>query len=667
MRAQAQATWGDPDRRRRLIRTSTIWLVVAVALGVFFALFDWDWFKGPVERIASARLHREVKIDGHLRVHPFSTRPLATVDGLRIAQPAWRTAKGGAPPPMAQVGRVTVRVKLWPLLRGRVDLPLVDIDRPRIDLYRAKDGRDNWTFGPKTDKPAALPPIESFIIRDGQLHMADTQRGLVFDGSIAASEQASGGRGFALVGKGALNHTPFLMNITGGPLIHVKRDQPYPFRAEIRAGATWINVRGRVERPFDLGQLRAGFAMSGPDLADLYGLTGVALPNTPPYRLSGQFARDGQLYAIRSFEGRVGDSDLHGKLSVTKAQGRPFLRGDIASRRLEFADLTAVFGGSPTPRQTASAGRVAGPRRILPDATLAAERVRAMDADVRYHAASVNAPGLPLKQVDLRLTLDHGVMKADPVSFTFPRGQARGNVRLDARPATPVTDLDFTVSKVALEDFVPRFQGQVPMNAELEGRARLRGAGNSVHRAAAASNGVVTVAIPAGQIRKALAELMGVNVLPGLPELLSKDPKQTELRCGVATFDVQNGVMRARSMVLDTGVVVLAGSGTVNLGDESMDITLKGKSKKPRLLRAIAPFHIGGQLAAPQFKVNPAPAIAQAGVAAALSAVLTPLAAVIPFLSGGGAKDVDCAALLTQARAAGAPVAVARASATPKS
>ncbi len=164
-----------------------------------------------------------------------------------------------------------------------------------------------------------------------------------------------------------------------------------------------------------------------------------------------------------------------------------------------------------------------------------------------------------------------------------------------------------------------------------------------------------------GQMRKAFAELMGVNIIPGLPEYLSKNPKQTDLRCAVATFDVQGGVMRAQQLVLDTGPVVLNGEGTVNLGDETIDLTLKGKSKKPRLIRVIAPFHVRGTLANPSFKVDPTPAIAQAGVGVALGAVISPLAAIIPFLSPGGAKDADCAGLLADARASGAAVSPASA------
>ncbi len=48
--------------------------------------------------------------------------------------------------------------------------------------------------------------------------------------------------------------------------------------------------------------------------------------------------------------------------------------------------------------------------------------------------------------------------------------------------------------------------------------------------------------------------------------------------------------------------------------------------------------------------------MAQGGVAVALSALLTPLAAILPFIEPGLAEDANCAALIAVGRAKGAPV-----------
>ena len=90
-----------------------------------------------------------------------------------------------------------------------------------------------------------------------------------------------------------------------------------------------------------------------------------------------------------------------------------------------------------------------------------------------------------------------------------------------------------------------------------------------------------------------------------------------------------------------------------NLADESLALTIQGKPKDLRLLRLMVPITIGGHLKDPSIGLNPVPLGAQAGVATALGVVLTPLAAVLPFIDVGLAEDANCAALMQDGQKAG--------------
>jgi len=659
--ASVRDTFADRRRRWRLIRTTTIWALFAIAIAVFFALFSWDWFRGPLARYLSARTGREIQIEGHLHVHPFSWSPWATVGGLQVGNPKWLD---GGRANMADLGKTTVQLKLLPLIEGHLELPLLDIEHPRIALYADKTGRNNWTFGKGGGKGAKLPLIQRFVLDDGRIRIDDLQRRLRFTGTVTTTENAgaSSARAFRLEGAGSLNAAPFRAHVTGGPLVHVQRDRPYPFDMDLHAGATHILAHGTITRPFDFGHIQTAATVTGPDLADLYLLTGVVLPNTPAYSLSGQVVRDGTTYKVTHFAGRVGQSDLHGVMTLEKIKGRRFLKADLASRVLVMTDLGALFGGAeagkaPAEEKAAAAAAKAATGRLLPNAPLDVNRIRSMDADVRYRADSVKASKrLPLRAVSLHLSLKQGLLRLDPVAFTMPHGMVAGRARIDARGAVPRSRVDFQVSNMRIEDILPKVQGAPPMEGALEARATLSGEGDSVHKAAAASNGRVTIAIPSGQMRQSLAELMGVNVVPGLFELLSKSPKQSPVRCAMVDFDVRGGVMSVRQFVLDTGVVLTTGQGSINLGSETMNLKIQGHTKKPRLVRIIAPFDVTGSLLHPHMKIETGPVIAQAGAAVGLGALLSPLAAILPFLAPGGAHDANCAALLAEARSAGAPI-----------
>nr|WP_295111713.1 AsmA family protein [uncultured Caulobacter sp.] len=655
------------SRRARIGIGSALALVAAVV--AFLVIFDWNWLRGPIGRYASAQLQREVVIAGDLRVHPWSFSPKAEAYNLRIGQPAWAKTVDKEAGQMAQVQRIAVQIKILPLLKGDVILPFLAVDKADIRLLRDKDGKANWTFGAaKSDKPLKLPAIQRFVINEGRLRVDDRQRGALFVGTVNAQERAGekGGR-FVLEGKGSLNRSAFLAQVTGGPLLNISPSRPYPFDASIQAGSTKITAKGNVTKPFDLGRFETQLSIAGADLNRLHDLTGLTLPNTPPYSIAGRLARNGDRYDFEKLSGRIGDSDIRGDLFVLTERERPYLEAELRSRRLDFDDLGSLFGAAPaTGRgETASAGQKVeaaqrdATQRLLPDATLQVDRVRAMDAKVSYRADAVNAPNLPLRKVSLDMTLDKGVLTMDPVAFTFSRGDLKGKVRLDARPAVPKTDIDVRLLNARLEDFIPfKTDGKPAIEGAVMARAKLTGTGNSVRRAASSADGSVTLVAPRGQIRQAFAELLGVNASKGLILLLSKSNKETPVRCAVADFDVKNGVMTTSTLVADTGVVLAKGRGTVDLRTERIDFRIAGDSKKPRLVRLFVPITIKGPIMAPKPGLDASQAVGQGGIAAALGSLVNPLAALLPFVTTGEAKDADCAGLVSEARQQGAPVKV---------
>jgi uncharacterized protein involved in outer membrane biogenesis len=299
-------------------------------------------------------------------------------------------------------------------------------------------------------------------------------------------------------------------------------------------------------------------------------------------------------------------------------------------------------------------------RRLFPDATLQVDRVRKMDADVRFRALSVRARFLPIRSGRVRVRLDHGLLTADPFEMDFSRGSVSGRVAVNARGATPVEDLDMKVTNARLEDFMAKASGQQSLSGTVMARARLHGVGASVHAAAANASGGVTLVVPQGQIRKAFAELTGVNAIKGLLLLWSKNQENTELRCAVAHFEVNGGVMRARRLVIDTGPVLVDGSGSVNLGGESMNLELKGHPKKFTVGHLNAPIEVKGPLVAPRFSLNGGKIAAQAGAGVALGALLSPLAAILPFVDPGLAKNANCSALVAEQAQVKAPVKARR-------
>lgn len=614
-------------------------LLVAAVLWLYF--LDWNTMRGPLARYASARLGRTVSIDGKLDVRIFSLTPRVSASGVRIANPDWAGS-----PHAADIANLTFTFRLLPFLLGDTVLPLVRLDRPDILILRQADGRTNWDMGGGTTG-WNLPPIQRFLVLGGHVRIDDRLRKLVFAGTVSSEENAGAGRAaFQLTGDGTLNGSKFTAQLRGGPLIHVDQGRPYAFTADVHAGATHVTADGAVAHPFHLGQFSAATTFEGPNLSELYDLTGLAMPHTTAYRIKGLLTRDGSLYRFSDFSGVVGTSDLSGNLAVDAAGAKPFVSGTVTSRVLDFKDLGALFGGK------SAAAAASG--RLLPDLPLHLDRLRQMDASVDYAAGAIRSQDFPLRGVHAHIDLRNAVLTVKPLAFQFAYGRLSGRLTIDAHGAVPVTSVDARVTDIGVEQFL----GGDPPAATglLEARAQLSGTGNSVQKVTASANGPVTLAVPRGAFNQKMAELTGIDLLNAL---LIGSRAQTNLRCAVAHFDTRDGAMRSPGFVFDTEPVRIEGKGVIDLKTETLDLTVVGKPKALRIGRVRSPIRITGALAHPSIDIEAGPVVLQGGVAAALGLIFPP-AAILPFIDPGLAKDANCAELLMQATSHGAPVKTAR-------
>jgi uncharacterized protein involved in outer membrane biogenesis len=665
----------------------------AIALGslivlllIFLAVFDINLLKHPIERAASSHAGRQVRIAGRLEGHFWSLTPGVIVNGLQVGNPPWESK-----PQMLQMDRLLVRVRLLPLLRGRVIIERLELTRPVLYLHRDTHGQANWTFENQRPSdtpagpPARLPVVRNLIVDSAQLTVRDEIVHLDLQAKLQAHEQASSEdpHAFRLEGTGSVNHQPLTISALGGPLLALDPQRPYPFAVKVSAGDIHIQTDGIVRKPFDLGKVGLTLRATGNDLADFYYLTQLAFPNTPPFMLEATIERDGALMHVNSLAGRVGGSDLHGKLDVDLSHKRPMVRGELVSRQLRMQDLAASLGtqaaggvAAQSSGQTLSAKQKAKPTqiphappatapanaRLLPDARLQVERVRAMNADVRFTATSIEAGSVPMKQVLLHIRLDDGVLSLDPLEFQMPQGRLHGTVRIDARDKVPVTQLDLRLSDIELAQLKGKApDASAPLAGDMQARLVAQGRGDSVHDFAADANGRATVVLPHGEMREAFAELAGIDAVRGLGLLLAGKDQRTDIRCGVAQFALQDGTMQVQNLVIDTQNVLITGLGEVRLGPEELALSIKGDPKKPRFGRLRTPIKVGGHLLKPSVAVSATDTLKQGAIAAALGTLIAPLAAVIAFVDPGLAKDANCSALLAQANSAqAAPAATQR-------
>lgn len=646
---------------------------VAAVAGVML-MFDWNWLRDPVAAALSDATGRRVRLDGDLSGQ-WSLHPRVVVEDFHIANADW-----AAEPDMASARRVEVVIDLPALLHGRVEIPEVRLVDPKIDLERQADGRSNWSLGAKEAADAAtpddrheMPVIGRLSIENGRLRYRDRKAGLDIDTKISTVTGQGGETDseMRIEGEGRLHGEAFRVTAHGGSLLELREgNDPYPLTVDARVGETHGRISGTLADPVRFEGLNLDVALTGPNLGRLTRITGVPLPQTPPYDLKGHLRRDGAVLRIEDMAGRVGNSDLAGKLRIDTGRERLFIGADLHSKVLDYRDIGPLIGLSPpveaqapqpdqagaappvadktlpAERPPASApARDAPPPRVLPDAPLAAEQIRAVDAKVKFHGDKVEAPNVPLNAVDLDLTLQDGLLEIKPLRLGVAGGQVNADIRLDARHDPVTTDYDVRLSRFRLERFLDSAGLSGSGNGIIDGRIRLTGQGDSVRKSLGSANGNMRFVIDHGTISNLAVALAGLDIARALG-LWATGDAPIPLRCFVADFDVRKGVMTPKTFVLDSSNSTLTAEGDISLADEQLDLRLLAHPKTPTLVSARSPITVSGAFSRPSVGVEAAPIGARAAGAVALGVLLTPLASILAFIDPGLAQDSDCAALI---------------------
>lgn len=111
-------------------------------------------------------------------------------------------------------------------------------------------------------------------------------------------------------------------------------------------------------------------------------------------------------FAYRDFNGRIGDSDIHGSLTYTTGKPRPKLTGDLESKQLRLADLGPLIGVDSGGGAKKSSSRKAGDAlqpagKVLPADRFETDKWQVMDADVRFKGRRIEHGGtLPISDGD---------------------------------------------------------------------------------------------------------------------------------------------------------------------------------------------------------------------------------------------------------------------------
>ncbi len=586
-------------------------LFVAIAIAVWGV--DPNELAAPIQARIKQVTGRDAAIRGSIDLK-LSLTPRLVVHDIALANAPW-----GRAPSLVAAKQLDVEVALLPLLRRRFEVIRVELIEPSIALETDAQGRANWDFDAKA---GAAPPAAG-----------DT-----------AHPAAFGVGNFAMT-RGVLTYrdgkSGAETKVAIDSLTLSARDAQSPVNAEFRGKLddAAVTMAGQLGSFDSLIQRRwpYPFALDG----EIDGQKA---------KIAARLRVDGESVHVEELEAVLGPTVVKGSVAVTSVGGRSRYTVDLTAPVLSLTHAAAAVG----PRGKSGAGANAASTYMFSPAPLPLAFLRAADAtgEARIDRLVVS-PTREFTAVDIRFTLHDGRLDVPQLKAATFGGSVDAHATLDVpakgAPALALTidarNLDLGMELAALDVRRDVKGGKSSLKANVTAR------GSSLHDWAASATGNVTaIAGPATIVNvKSGSDSAFDRVASATNPFRDKDPT-TELKCAVVRLPLAGGVARIdRSVAIETQKVGVSVSGTLDLRNESIDVTFRPQLRQgitidiPQIAELV---RLHGPFRHPQVSID---AMASVTTAARIGAAF----------STGGLSEIGVALLGAVGRGGAGPCAVA--------
>ncbi|MDR6114275.1 MULTISPECIES: AsmA family protein [unclassified Sphingomonas] len=572
-----------PEGRRRWVRIAVgVLVALPLVLVLVLAVFPWGVLRGAVTREATERFGRPVTIGSVHRVDAIGFHPVIAVEDLRIPQADW-AGRGD----FVRLSRAEIRFSVWPLLTGRFVPEDIRVSGLRLALVRDKQGRTNWSRPGEPEEGGSSTDLQGLTITDGVVGYRDARQDRTATLRIAADPD----KGVRAEGDGTVRGAPIRIAFTGAAV----KPGRWPFQAKISGAQLSMKATGTMARPLDTDAMTLDLTARADDLKRIDAVIEAGLFQTGAVELAAHVEHQRPRWTITDLKGRIGRSDLSGRLTVDKRQGRTILDGDVTARQLDFDDLSSPEGLA----EAAALERRIGPR-LVPNTRIDIGKIDTTDGTIAFHVGRVvSAKGAsPITGFTGRMAMDHQRLTIDRIRMTLRQGVVTGRAVIDQRGGrkVPQLTLDLRLSGAS----VLSLSGQTEITGQVAARAKLAGAGETVRAAIGRSNGRIGLVVANGSLPDRYAAALGFDAGAAL---MAGSSERANLRCLIVGVDMRNGTGRADPLIVDTSRSRLDGTGTVTFPDERLALRLTGAPKQGGVLRLAGAATVTGTLEKPDLVI----------------------------------------------------------------
>ncbi len=625
------------------------WAILFVTKGRFL--------KPYFESYLTGQLQREVKVGGDFQLYFNPIDIKFRAERMTIANPAWASKKN-----FFESDLVDTNIATIPLIFGNRRINWIDLLDGDFHLEWNRTGTKNtWTMGDpnKPAEPLDVPLIKKASVVGSDIHYKAPQLGFVVDVKVETVRalNAAFESDIRFSGRGSLRGKPFTLSgslLTPNETVRGGRNA---LRLTAQAAGHRMEVSGALRGATDFDGAELKTSLRGPNLASLFDLLGIAVPETRRYRISSNVTKDGDAWRFRGMNGMFGESDLAGGMTISMPKNRLRIDADLRSRVVDIIDIGPMVGYDQQRLDKMGAGgaitQEGGRPRVLPDASLRVDAIRNFDARVKYRVRTVRMERFPVSNIGLTLDLNRSLLRLSPLTGDLAGGHLASDITINARGKPVRTSYDIRLSPTPMGRLLAKFgAAESGTTGTVKARIRLTGEGDSVRKSLASADGRMAFIMPAGTFWTRNVQGAELDIGTFAQKMFEKKLKDPVLiNCGLIAFTVRDGIAAADPILIDTKKNVIAARGGFSFKNESMNMAVEADAKTFSLFSAQSPVGIQGYFTEPKLDVISGELVGRAGAGLGLAAFVSPLAAVVAFVDPGDAEPTRCGPVLAGARA----------------
>jgi AsmA family protein len=674
----------QPSSANRPVRKIFAWLAgILLALIVIIVcceLAGWPFLRQPLQDFTSKTLKREVVIE-----RPFHLQLLGglrlQVGHLQISAPEEFKV-----PYLVDAHGLDLRLRYRDLLELQEGQAyrIKTIRAEQLDAYLKRDSNKHatWDFELDDSGPSRpFPFIEELSVSKGQASVNDAVTKAALTATFYTEEGAHLKTPESSVKvKGEFGKRPLQGELVTQGFLPVatqgKDSAPINSKGWLKYGAVNFKFDGAVYDLFGSQRVKGKLNVDGPSLADVGDLLDLAFPRTPPFRIAAGIEKNTDQWKVNVSDAKIGQSQLAGQFVYDYGDLKPRLTGDVKGPLLVLADLAPAFGA---PVATAKGTSNKKPGKIFPDESLDFASYDRMNADIKIHFDAADLGSVfkeRISPLDFQLTLQDRKLTVAKLYAGTAQGSLSGSLLIDApeastaaqaeNPPLPKWDIQLALKNIQLEQWLKvkpedraanqdKDKKQANKDApayitgELNARAKLQGQGRSTAALLRSLDGQLALMVRDGEISHLVVEAAGLDIAQSVGLLLRGD-HSIPMQCAAMGWHAKQGVLTPEAALIDTPVTTVYIHGNMDLGQEQFNLRLQANPKNFSPFTVRSPILVTGPFVDPAVSISPGP-IAARVAGGVLLALVTPFAAILPFLDPGSSESQQnngCQATLKQ-------------------